>query len=316
MSIWSKFTRQTGGPTARNATMRIGALCVIMAIGAVVLQVAGWQVEKPDVPLRESLATFPTLLENRWEKIGDDKIMSAEEEFTLQTNKYLIRRYRDLDKRAALEKIGFHGMGTPEFRAAKIGELLSLNINYYPNGRSDTHVPDVCWTGSGMERDNTDTDEFIIKDVDMGNGTKIDLPVRMVAFQPTSKELKANPEWRGKENQHLLFVMYTFNINGEYEAKRESLSEMFHKFSDWPFLYHAKIEVTLNERCSKAEAKPVLERFFRAVMPEATRCLPDAKEELAKAEAKKKGKALTAPATQSGGAQGPETKPNETRNSN
>jgi hypothetical protein len=112
--------------------------------------------------------------------------------------------------------------------------------------------------------------------------------VKLVSFKPSPDEMRAHPDWAGKEQEHLKFVAYTFNVNGEYVSARELLPQKFWQYSDWPFLYHAKVEVTVDERCSEAQARPVLEEFFKVMLPEVAKKLPDHKQLLAIEEEKKR----------------------------
>jgi hypothetical protein len=292
MNAWEKIGQDLGGPTMRNMLLRMGAACMVLGAGAVGVHLAGWEVSKTEVMLRQELKTVPTSLgDGRWTaKLSEDRTMSKEEEEVLETKKYLLRRYRDSEKQEKLQKLasqGYQAMTSPEYKAAKVGETLSLNVNYYGTGGSDTHVPDVCWTGSGMERDFADSGDLIIKDLKLADGTTVTVPLKLVAFKPTPQEMRANRDWAGRENEHLLFVAYTFNVNGEYFEARERLPQAFWSFRDYPFLYHTKIEVTVNQRCTQAEARAVLEPFFRAMLPEVVKCLPDVNEELAKAKDRK-----------------------------
>jgi hypothetical protein len=281
------MSQRFGAASGKNSLTRLGVVCGLLLVGALTVSLGGWQVDKPPTPLRGQLKDIPLILASHYiAEEGRDRTMSREQEDVLQTKLYLLRTYVDEDKSTLLKKAA---SGSAEERAARVGRTLALNLNYYENGGSDTHVPDVCWTGSGMEPNYDDSGELKLEGVVLADGSKIDVPVKLVAFKPTTNELRAHPDWAGKESEHLLFVAYTFNVNGEYVAHRELLPQKFWQYSDDPFLYHAKVEVTVNERCTAAEARPVLEAFFRAVLPEVVKKLPDYKE-LKAAEAAAKNK--------------------------
>ena len=260
---------------------RFGAVCLIMGGGLVSLKALSsalnWKIEKPPVPLRKELSKIPPTLGTPWkyEAFGSDLFMTDEELQALGTDQYLLRDYKDIAKRDHPVASG----------APDVGTILRLNLNYYPAGTGTVHVPDICWTASGLIRNTSFGDlAFVVKDVKLADGSTVDLPVRMLAFEPTPADIRFHPTWASEEGKHLLCVAYTFNVNGEYVSNRFEVMQKFWK-TNLPFAYHAKIEVKVNERCSPEEAQPVVAEFFREVLPKVSECLPDVNELKAKAAA-------------------------------
>jgi hypothetical protein len=266
---------------SKMALLRFGAACVIMIAGLLALRTLAaalnWRFDKPPTPLRKDLTSVPRALGTpyKYEAVGSDLNMKPDEVLTLGTDMYLLRNYADIAKRDSAAQGG----------AREIGTYLTLNLNYYATGSGTVHVPEICWTASGMQRNLRIGDiKFSIPGVKLADGSVIDLPVKMLVFEPTTEEMRRNPQWKGHEDEHQLCVAYTFNVNGEYVNDRNEVVQRFWK-ADLPFAYHAKVEVKVAERCRPEEAQAVVGAFFREAMVEVSKCLPDANELKAKAAA-------------------------------
>lgn len=247
---------------ARTMKLRMIGACIMVIAGVLTLHVLAsalnYKFDKPPVPLRKELSSIPRMLGTAYRAGPLDDPMPADQVQALGTNQYLLRNYQD------------------QVRGGK----LTLNVNYYPTGTGSVHVPEICWTESGRRRYIAGDREFVIPNVRLADGTTIDLPIRMLAFEPLAQDLREHPEWAAEIEKHLTCVAYTFFVNGEYVGKREQVMQKFWKAA-YPFAIHAKIEVKLAERTSPEQARPILEAFFKEVMPEVSACFPDTRELLA-----------------------------------
>jgi hypothetical protein len=264
--------------TSKMALLRFGLACAILVAGVLALrslaEAMNWHFNKPPTPLRRELPTVPRALGNpyKYEAVGQDLNMKPDELQTLGTDMYLLRNYADIGIRDRAQAGGPHEVG---------GSLL-LNVNYYATGDGTVHVPNICWTAQNMVLSSERT--FVVKGVPLADGSVVDIPVRLLSFDPTTPEIMANPSWLKHEAEHQLCVGYTFNVNGEYVNDRNEVRQKFWNAA-LPFAYHAKVEVKVNERCRPEEAQAAIDGFLRESLVEISKCFPDANELKAQAAA-------------------------------
>jgi hypothetical protein len=221
--------------------------------------------DKPPAPLSKPLPEMSLRLGagERYIAAGPDERMNAEMVETLGTSDYLVRPYRDTALAA----------NTP-------GSVVNLNLNYYDTGSSTPHVPEICWAGSGRVEVKSGQNVFIVKGVKRKDGSLIDLPMRMISFEPPAGQPKVSPTGEPMYSN----VAYIFHVNGQYVAGVQEVTSLFWKAS-YRYAYHCKIEITPLDpadrsgqavlTCTQAEAKKIVGDFIREALPEVEACLPD-----------------------------------------
>jgi len=266
---------------ARKASKRatIHALVVVALFAMGVGGVRGLEVwmnavfDKPPAELSKPLDELPKTLGSPPRYIAEkpDEIMDHEVVETLGTHNYLVRQYRDMTVK----------QGDP-------GEFINLNVNYYANGSSNPHVPEVCWAGAGRVEAPGSGDTFEVPDVKRKYGPPVTLRVRLISFWPQkegSLELdKARKNAAGE--QVYANVGYIFHVNGDYVSNAREVGSHFWKASNL-YAYHCKIEMTPMMRtdpagdrvevmvCTREEAKRIITQFLQEVIQPIEECLPD-----------------------------------------
>jgi hypothetical protein len=229
--------------------------------------------DKPPAPLQQPLALMRRQLGTpvRYDAGKPDEVLDPATVETLGTSDYLMRTYRDL----TLDE-------------SDQGAFIHLNLNYYPNGSSTPHVPEVCWAGSGREEAPGSRETFEVSDVPRRDGSKVNLRVKLISFYPTAEDgaQAAAPALPGGE-QVYTNVAYVFQVNGDYVANPQEVTSRFWKAS-FRYAYHAKIEVTPlirigdvsggHERplvCTRTRARQIVSDFLRNALAGIEECLPD-----------------------------------------
>jgi hypothetical protein len=199
----------------------------------------------------------------RYIAAGPDELLNAETIETLGTADYLVRPYRDTT-----------------LAADAAGSVVNLNLNYYATGTSTPHVPEVCWAGSGRVEVKGQRNFFVVQGVKRRDGTTLDLPMRLVSFEPPAGKSGTSATGAPIYDN----VAYVFQVNGQYVAGAQEVMSLFWKAS-YRYAYHCKIEITPLDpadrhgqavlTCTQEEAKKIVGDFIRAALPEVEACLPD-----------------------------------------
>ncbi len=259
---------------SQTADLRFAGMsrAAIIRAGLVVLFIAGGYVgttllektlritlEKPAMPLTKPLPSLPQRLGTpaiRYSADEPDRNMAPDVVAVLGTKDYLLRKYKDLTK-----------------PAGEAGDTVSLNLNYYSQGDATPHVPEICWAGSGLTTEKSYP--FEVKGVKLRNGSTVNIPMRMIVFQPRSDSSVAyqlaSPD---DAKKYLKNVAYTFNVNGEYVATTKGVISTFWK-ADYKYAYYSKIEVTVDRLCDPQDAERIVGDFIRASAAHIEECLPD-----------------------------------------
>lgn len=247
---------------ARQAMRRAAAAAVLvgLCVGAVnVLEYAlGLTFNKPPMPLSKSLSLLSPQLGSpvAFIAVEPDGNMDADVLDVLGTKEYLLRSYRDVEK-----------------KPGEIGERLFVNLNYYDTGEATPHVPEKCWAGSGMVEKGGTRHIFTVPDVRRKDGSVLNLRMTMVSFLPGGGDESVFSA--GSDDHRLLNVAYVFQVNGDYVATPKEVLSTFWKAEN-KHAYHCKIEVSLKgQYCPPEEAEKIIGRFVRQVIPEIEECLPD-----------------------------------------
>lgn len=261
-----------GGTSSGAALRRALARSVVVAavMGAGLAAVGGLErmlnatFDKPPAPLSKPLPQMSRSLGTPERYIaGTDEVLNAETLETLGTVDYLVRPYRDTT-----------------LAADAAGSVVNLNLNYYATGTSTPHVPEVCWAGSGRVEVKGARSVFVVPGVKRRDGSTIDLPMRLISFEPPAGKPSVSPTGEPLYDN----VAYVFQVNGEYVAGPQEVLSRFWK-ATYRYAYHCKIEITPLDpadrrgqgvlTCTQAEAKQIAGDFIRAVLPEVEACLPD-----------------------------------------
>lgn len=204
-----------------------------------------------------------------WIQATRDVPIPSDTEHVLGTNQYVFRWYINTDEIGPEAAKRFEEM-SPDERATELARIeqtqpdavINLGITYY-TGLVDTvaHIPDRCMLGNGFEV----TEYQIEKDRLLGkypDGRDRVLTYRLINFD--------DPTGRGRGTRN---VAYLFHVNGRYESDplgvRWSLQDLRERYG-----YYAKVELmTIDPDLPRA--LKTMEEFFRQVLPEFERCLPD-----------------------------------------
>jgi hypothetical protein len=156
-------------------------------------------------------------------------------------------------------------------------DVVALNVNYYPKGTATPHVPDICWVGNGLEK--VYDEAITVRDVPHKDGTRSAIPMRLLSFRPPRQPNSLLPDLPGQDRadqERLFTVAYTLQVNGRYVGNRAQVAKLFWR-TDSRYCYHTKIEITYspNVPCARNNARPVIEEFLRAALPQIEECLPD-----------------------------------------
>jgi hypothetical protein len=269
MSIQIPAQGSPADPALRKALVRSVAVVAVLAAG--ISAVGGLEkmlnatFDKPPAPLSKPLPEMSRSLGagERYLAAGPDQKMNAEMVESLGTTDYLVRQYRDTT-----------------LAANALGSIVNLNLNYYESGSSTPHVPEICWAGSGLIQAKGGQNNFVVKGVKRRDGSLIDLPMRLISFEPPAGQPKATPSGEPIYSN----VAYVFHVNGEYVAGAQEVTSLFWKAS-YHYAYHCKIEITPIDpadplgrqvlTCTQEEAKKIAGEFIREALPEVEACLPN-----------------------------------------
>jgi len=241
--------------------VKLGIVILLLVGGAVALQFSalllGSEVDKAPAPLAHDLLLLGKQLgdQPRFMALGHDRAMEPDVLAGLGTNLYLLRDYTKL----AADK-------------TSTNDVVSLNINYYERGTATPHVPDICWAGNGLTK-VYDT-EILVPNVPHKDGTRSTVPMRLLSFAPRKAEGMIPGLEEKADQSRLLTVGYTFQVNGQYVGNRAQVVKLFWR-RDSRFGYHCKIEITYRAYVPPEQARPVIEDFLRASLPQIEECLPD-----------------------------------------
>ena len=209
--------------------------------------VAGIHFRKDPVPLKSPLDSLNwAALEPRYRQhLVQPEPLDEEMILQLGTEQYLQARLTD----------------TQSDRKSK-ERLAHVFITYY-TGQPDLvpHVPDECYLAGGY--DAVGTPETIPVHVP-GIGAPDDhIPVRVLQFKSRDQDTRVT-------------VMYFFHANGQYRATRDGLRWLFTTDPFERYAYYAKIEVTFSSdsgkqrvvrQAEKTEAVQALEPLLQELMP-------------------------------------------------
>ena len=256
-------------PALRGALARAVVVAAVLAAGLAVVmgleRMLNATFDKPPAPLAKPLPLLGATLgaAGRYLAAGPDEVLNAETVETLGTADYLVRRYRDTTLPA----------GAP-------GAVVNLNLNYYATGTSTPHVPEICWGGAGRVEARGGKNFFVVPGVKRRDGSTIDLPMRLVSFEP----LPGKPTVSQTGAPLYDNVAYVFQVNGQYVAAAQEVMSLFWKAS-YRYAYHCKIEITPLDpadrqgqgvlTCTPEEAQKIVGDFVREALPEIEACLPD-----------------------------------------
>jgi hypothetical protein len=266
----NETSKQTpaGGMRAQRGLIINGAVVVaVMALGTVVLRQAQayyrWVLDKPPAPLSKPLHELAEGFDHFVKLQQPDGTLPEGTVEALGTKDYLLRTYRYSGEHPA-------GQGPWE---------VSLNLNYYANGDASPHVPEVCWVGNG--RQPPEADFVTVKDVTRKDGSHEDIRMKLLSFLPSRAELANQGLATGFSGADTTTdlrrnVAYVFNVNGQYVADPMAVKSLFWNPKN-KFAYHAKIEVTMEQLCTRAQAAVVLSAFMRDSLAAVEECLPDPK---------------------------------------
>ena len=224
------------------------AILVFSAAGMQLLAaVAGVHFRKDPVPLKNPLDTLDwSALAPRYQQhLVQPEPLDEEVVHQLGTEQYLQARLIDTEQdRGSTER------------------LAHVFITYY-TGQPDLvpHVPDECYLAGGYDQVGApETISAYVPDV----GAPDDhIPVRVLQFKSRDRDV-------------LVTVMYFFHANGQYRATRDGLRWLFTTDPFERYAYYAKIEVTFTNDTSqqrtirqagKEEAVQSLEPLLRDLMP-------------------------------------------------
>jgi len=250
----------------KRAVIRAVLVAAVIAVSLVVVDLLEVSLrltfDKPPAPLTKPLPMLKDELGNpvRYRAAGPDENMDPEVVEVLGTKDYLLRNYRDLQK-----------------KPSELGNKLALNLNYYSMGSATPHVPEVCWAGSGLVEKTEARRRFTVRNVRRKDGTVVDIPMRMVSFYPKHQGDMPDLLPDKAADNKLLNVAYTFEVNGQYVATPKEVISTFWKAEN-KYAYHTKIEVTIKDAyCDPADAEQIVSDFIREAIPEIEQCLPDAR---------------------------------------
>jgi hypothetical protein len=246
-----------------NTMARFSIACGLLALGAVAVLLSpyllGAELDKDPAPLSHDLVLLDKELgvNPKFVAEGHDDIMQPDVLDALGTKLYLLRNY---------QKIGPNNIPTDD--------VVALNINYYEKGTATPHVPDICWVGSGLS--NWKDEQITVHNVPHKDGTVSDIPMHFLSFVPkqTNQATVPGMEDTTVDQDRLLSVAYTFQVNGQYVGNRAQVARLFWR-RDSRYCYHCKIEITYKRECARETALPVIEDFLRASLPKIEECLPD-----------------------------------------
>jgi hypothetical protein len=241
---------------------RFSIVCGLLGLGAVAVFLSpyllGAELDKDPAPLSHDLILLNKELGSNPKFVaqGSDDIMQPDILDALGTKLYLLRNYA---------KVGANNKPSDD--------LVALNINYYEKGTATPHVPDICWVGSGLT--NWKDEQIVVHNVPHKDGTITDIPMHFLSFVPKESSRATVPGLEDNGDQdHLLSVAYTFQVNGQYVGNKAQVARLFWR-RDSRYCYHCKIEITYKRVCSREKAQPVIEDFLRASLPKIEECLPD-----------------------------------------
>jgi hypothetical protein len=267
---------------------------LVLLIGAVGINAATTAMKlhfrKEALPLRgaDGLDALPDEL-GTWVAVPEPRrILDADLEHSLGTNKYLFRDYVD-----TATPVG----GTPaatkaevlalkdlprkdrearlnDFRRKSFGSVVSFAATYY-TGKVDTvpHVPDRCYVADGFQPSDYKTEGWNLGQYAAGDTRTA--PVRFIDFEDQTA--------RGLQSR---CVSYFFHANGDYmddpNKVRIRLQNLLEKYA-----YFAKIEVMtiLPTRQRAGEIDPLrdkdrneaaagMKKFLTVALPELEKILP------------------------------------------
>jgi hypothetical protein len=245
--------------TGASVTTRVIIVLAILLIGAVLIELSprlfGIVVVREPIAPARALKSIPRTLgqlPDLYVADSVDEILPKEVRAQLGTDEYLLRNYTN-----------------SRLQAREPGARLAVNINYYGQGdRSSPHVPDICWAGQGLER--VADDPMLVNDVELADGSKVDVPMRILQFKSGSTG-EVMPGGR-RESDKPIVVAYTFLVNGDFVDHRNKVTGKI--WRSGRFAYHTKIEVTMMEPTTRDDAKPVLDAFVRKLIKEVVLCMP------------------------------------------
>jgi hypothetical protein len=252
---------------SRRAVIRSVVVLVLLAAGIFTVHVLEAAMnatfDKPPAPLRIPLSDFRYEIGSpvKYTTDGADEVIGADGLATLGTNDYLLRTF--------VEKVK---PGDPHAK-------VRLNLNYYATGSSTPHVPEICWTASGMQEAPNSRRVFEVPEVKHADGRVDTVRMRMISFLPPS----GSPA-RSEAGEPLYAnVAYVFHVNGEYVATPQEVMSHFWSAQN-KFAYHCKIEVMPMDPdrgdvllCTQAKAEEIASKFIREALPAVEDCLPDPK---------------------------------------
>lgn len=274
---------RSAGPKS-NTPAFIVVLTVLIGAG-VSLQAAkhltAAVLHKEKVLLRHPLRDLPRIV-GRWQRLGDDLIISREEVEELGTNQYLTRRY-------AVDRDVRNG-------------VLQLHIAYY-TGIIDAvpHIPERCNVAGGLEKsaasfvmplpidtsgwqpDLSDIATSISgREEKAGDAyriaqTRTGEAVRMPHLPQGGLRLNISEYWTPDAPERKLCAGYLFIANGKATPFAESVRLLAFRLSD-THAYYCKIQFTLQNPLrpvSPQELAEVATGFLNELLPEIMSCLPD-----------------------------------------
>lgn len=255
------------------------AVCVALVVSAIgfrgTVLALNVHLKKEAVGLRRPLTKIPRQV-GHWQAVGEDVLLDEAIVKELGTRTYLNRMYR---------KDGGTGAG---------GTVLQLHIAFY-TGMIDAvpHVPERCWTASGLESIGSETimldlettawreDEAmhqatgepyrttVVLDPITLRGEDVRMPVgdlglRVWEFQGT-----------GSDQRVRMFAGYFFLANGRTTANPQMVRTWAFDRST-KYAYYAKVEFAAAGRdITRAAFEREVKDLLEPLLPEVMRCLPD-----------------------------------------